>query len=106
MLAFRQLRRLCAPTSKLMDGLVSSSIVVSEAHSLQQEVGVTGSVYNVGAATNIKFHDGMVPRADKEKMLGQKGVVIWFTGKIMSPGVKISFPSFSVCSSLSPCFRY
>lgn len=31
-------------------------------------------------ATNIKFHDGMVPRETKEELLGQKGVVLWFTG--------------------------
>lgn len=45
-----------------------------------QQRGVTGSVYDVGSATNIKFHDGMVPRETKEKLLNQKGVVIWFTG--------------------------
>lgn len=32
-------------------------------------------------ATNIKFHDGMVPRETKEQLLGQKGVVLWFTGE-------------------------
>lgn len=31
-------------------------------------------------ATNIKFHDGMVPRETKEGLLGQRGVVLWFTG--------------------------
>ena len=31
-------------------------------------------------ATNIKFHDGMVPRDTKEGILRQKGVVLWFTG--------------------------
>lgn len=52
--------------------------------SLQQSAAVTsgpaGAVYNVGKATNIKFHDGMVPRETKEELLGQKGVVLWFTG--------------------------
>ncbi|KAL4438510.1 hypothetical protein ABPG77_000158 [Micractinium sp. CCAP 211/92] len=51
---------------------------------LQQQAAVTsgpaGAVYNVGKATNIKFHDGMVPRETKEQLLGQKGVVLWFTG--------------------------
>ena len=42
--------------------------------------GATGDVYNVGKATNIKFHEGMVPRAAKEELLKQRGVVIWFTG--------------------------
>ncbi|KAI8100382.1 hypothetical protein M9435_006866 [Picochlorum sp. BPE23] len=45
-----------------------------------QERCVTSDVYDVGSATNIKFHDGMVPRETKEKLLNQKGVVIWFTG--------------------------
>lgn len=45
-----------------------------------QQRGVTGDVYDVGSATNIKFHDGMVPRETKEKIMNQKGVVIWFTG--------------------------
>lgn len=45
-----------------------------------QDQNVTSSVYNVGAATNIKFHDGMVPRTTKEQRLDQRGVIIWFTG--------------------------
>ncbi len=45
-----------------------------------QERCVTSDVYDVGSATNIKFHDGMVPRETKEKLMNQKGVVIWFTG--------------------------
>ena len=60
---------------------MASNVVAKEAHALEQQACVTGSVYNVGAATNIKFHDGMVPRADKEKLLDQKGVIIWFTGE-------------------------
>lgn len=36
---------------------------------------------SVPQATNIKFHDGMVPRENKEQLLGQKGVVLWFTGE-------------------------
>lgn len=31
-------------------------------------------------ATNIKWHDGDVTRADRQKVLGQKGVTLWFTG--------------------------
>ena len=34
----------------------------------------------MGSATNIKFHEGMVEREAKEKILKQKGVVLWFTG--------------------------
>ncbi|MBD3414408.1 MAG: adenylyl-sulfate kinase [Candidatus Aminicenantes bacterium] len=31
-------------------------------------------------ATNITWHKGEVTKKDREKYLGQKGVVIWFTG--------------------------
>jgi adenylylsulfate kinase len=31
-------------------------------------------------ATNVTWHDHSVARADREKIKGQKGVVIWFTG--------------------------
>lgn len=31
-------------------------------------------------ATNITWHDGAITKPDRERMLRQKGVVIWFTG--------------------------
>ncbi len=31
-------------------------------------------------ATNLTWHDGEVSRADRAKLLGQKGATIWFTG--------------------------
>jgi adenylylsulfate kinase len=31
-------------------------------------------------ATNITWHDGEVTRADREALLKQKGVILWFTG--------------------------
>lgn len=31
-------------------------------------------------ATNIVWHPSLVKKEDREKLLGQKGVVIWFTG--------------------------
>ena len=31
-------------------------------------------------ATNITWHKSLVSKQDREKLLGQKGVVIWFTG--------------------------
>lgn len=48
--------------------------------------GVSGSklvqttAYDVGDATNIKWHETMVTRADKEKLMNQRGCVLWFTG--------------------------
>jgi len=31
-------------------------------------------------ATNVSWHDGEVSRADRYRLLGQKGVTLWFTG--------------------------
>ncbi len=31
-------------------------------------------------ATNITWHGGAIGRADREKLLGQKGATVWFTG--------------------------
>ncbi|MFT4045181.1 MAG: adenylyl-sulfate kinase [Solimonas sp.] len=31
-------------------------------------------------ATNVHWHEGEVTRADRNKLLGQKGATIWFTG--------------------------
>jgi adenylylsulfate kinase len=36
--------------------------------------------YKVGESTNIKWHEGAVDRETREKALGQKGCVLWFTG--------------------------
>ena len=36
--------------------------------------------YQVGSATNIKWHEGSVSREAREKLMGQKGCVLWFTG--------------------------
>jgi adenylylsulfate kinase len=31
-------------------------------------------------ATNITWHDGQITKSDRERLLSQKGIVIWFTG--------------------------
>jgi adenylylsulfate kinase len=31
-------------------------------------------------ATNVHWHEGEVTRADRERLLGQKGATVWFTG--------------------------
>lgn len=31
-------------------------------------------------ATNITWHEGAISQSDRERLLGQKGVVLWFTG--------------------------
>jgi adenylylsulfate kinase len=42
-------------------------------------------------ATNITWHEGHVNREDREKMLGQKGATIWFTGLSGSGKSTIAF---------------
>jgi len=42
-------------------------------------------------ATNITWHEGHVNRQDREKLLGQKGVTIWFTGLSGSGKSTIAF---------------
>ena len=31
-------------------------------------------------ATNITWHDGTIKNTDRERLLNQKGIVIWLTG--------------------------
>ena len=38
------------------------------------------STYNVGAATNIKWHESPVTREARERRLNQRGCVLWMTG--------------------------
>ena len=40
----------------------------------------SSAVYTVGHSTNIKWHEGAVPTEAKEKLLNQRGCVVWFTG--------------------------
>lgn len=35
---------------------------------------------SVTKSTNVVWHQGMVSRLDRERLKGQKGVVLWFTG--------------------------
>jgi adenylylsulfate kinase len=35
---------------------------------------------SIQKATNITWHQGVVTTKDRERLLGQKGIVIWFTG--------------------------
>lgn len=38
------------------------------------------TAYDVGASTNIKWHEGAVETRRKEGILNQRGCVVWFTG--------------------------
>lgn len=42
-------------------------------------------------ATNITWHEGHVTRPDREKLLGQKGATLWFTGLSGSGKSTIAF---------------
>jgi adenylylsulfate kinase len=35
---------------------------------------------NIQKATNITWHKGAISNEDRERLLGQKGIVIWYTG--------------------------
>ena len=35
---------------------------------------------NIQKATNITWHKGAITNEDRERLLGQKGIVIWYTG--------------------------
>lgn len=39
-----------------------------------------GVIKNMIKATNITWHEGEVNKQDREKLLKQKGVILWFTG--------------------------
>jgi len=36
--------------------------------------------YDVGSSSNIKWQEGAVPREQRERMLNQRGCILWFTG--------------------------
>jgi len=39
-----------------------------------------GSSFLASKSTNITWHEGAVSRADRERVLGQKGATVWLTG--------------------------
>lgn len=75
-----------------------NSISIAPAASLlQRRVGITMSApaavevdaYKVGDSTNIKWHEGSVDTATREKAMNQKGCVLWFTGLSGSGKVRL-----------------
>lgn len=75
--SFRRLGHASVRSLLPMEALASGTLAQQAASAATDH---THHTYDVGKATNIKFHDGMVPRENKEQLLGQKGVVLWFTG--------------------------
>jgi adenylylsulfate kinase len=52
---------------------------------------IGGKIVTKQAATNITWHEGHVDRADREQLLKQKGVTIWFTGLSASGKSTVAF---------------
>jgi adenylylsulfate kinase len=66
--------------SSLARSLANKYASVMEFAAVSGSRVVQTSAYDVDQATNIKWHETMVTRGDKERLLGQKGCVLWFTG--------------------------
>ena len=74
-----------------------NSSIAPAASLLQRRVGITMSApaavevdaYKVGDSTNIKWHEGSVDTATREKAMNQKGCVLWFTGLSGSGKVRL-----------------
>jgi len=62
--------------SYAMPAVLTQSRVIGSSSYAASEV----DAYKVGDSTNIKWHEGSVDTATREKAMGQKGCVLWFTG--------------------------
>ena len=89
MRSVRELARFAARAAQVTYPTGTSSLSIAPAASLlQRRVGITMSApasvdvdaYKVGDSTNIKWHEGSVDSATREKAMNQKGCVLWFTG--------------------------
>jgi len=77
--------RLLSSGSSLRAASVCLGQTGQQNHDVSAEIGalrrwVQTTAYDVGESTNIKWHESMVSRVDKENLLDQKGCVLWFTG--------------------------
>lgn len=56
---------------------------------------------NIGKSTNIVWQECSIGKLDREKLLGQKGCVIWITG-LSGSGLfwKLPFPPFPSLTGL------
>ena len=90
MRSVRELARFAARAAQVTypTGTTSALPIAPAASLLQRRVGVAMSApasvdvdaYKVGDSTNIKWHEGSVDSATREKAMNQKGCVLWFTG--------------------------
>jgi adenylylsulfate kinase len=108
MRSVRELARFAARAAQVTypTGTSSNLPIAPAASLLQRRVGITMSApasvdvdaYKVGDSTNIKWHEGSVDSATREKAMNQKGCVLWFTGlsgsgKVRRPIDRKAFPS-------------
>lgn len=115
----RSLRELARFASKVTaayptatGALASGNSIAPAASLLQRRVGITMSApaavevdaYKVGDSTNIKWHEGSVDTATREKAMNQKGCVLWFTGLSGSGKVRPT-PSTTTMATFSRSIR-
>ncbi|KAG2501558.1 hypothetical protein HYH03_000065 [Edaphochlamys debaryana] len=60
--------------------LLSRLALLRPASALASASRGMATAYDVGASTNIKWHEGAVPTETKETSMQQRGCVVWFTG--------------------------
>lgn len=58
----------------------AASFAQSRVFNMSAPAAVEVDAYKVGDSTNIKWHEGSVDTATREKAMNQKGCVLWFTG--------------------------
>ena len=58
----------------------AASFAQSRVFTMSSPSAVEVDAYKVGDSTNIKWHEGSVDTATREKAMNQKGCVLWFTG--------------------------
>jgi len=57
-----------------------ASLTQTRVFTMSSPSNVEVDAYKVGDSTNIKWHEGSVDTATREKAMNQKGCVLWFTG--------------------------
>ena len=58
----------------------AASFAQTRVFNMSAPAQVEVDAYKVGDSTNIKWHEGSVDQATREKAMNQKGCVLWFTG--------------------------
>jgi adenylylsulfate kinase len=81
MAAFQRCLPALLPGLSLLQAGATGALAPAAAR-LQQQQQQRGfsTAYDVGQSTNIKWHESMVSTKDKEKIMDQRGCVLWFTG--------------------------